>query len=148
MQIKQEVVHLGSPRLVFLFSNSGTVSHEMGTTNAVSTPISIIAGESVVHPSTSEAGPDANLVHSQFASGLMPGQMGEPGGTVDMEPMQHPVDANTRFISMHERTGSKQIGYALHCRSQAFCARLTPMEQGRFPDLAPTDRFQCFAGTC
>src|SRR6266700_1725646 len=63
MQIEQEVVHLHSPLLLFLLGNGGAVSHQVSATNAVSTAIRIIAGQSVVQASPSRARPDADLVH-------------------------------------------------------------------------------------
>src|SRR5450755_3168181 len=43
MQIEQEVLHLGGPWLMLLLGDARTIAHEVGTTDAVSTVIAIIA---------------------------------------------------------------------------------------------------------
>src|SRR5205823_438497 len=82
VQIKQKVVHLGGPLLMLLLGDCRTVTHEVSSTDAMSTGIGIIAGQSVVHPSSGKARPDADLVHRRSASRGMPGQMRQEGGAV------------------------------------------------------------------
>ncbi len=146
MQIEQEVVHLHSPLLLFLLGNGGTVSHQVSATNAVSTAIRIIAGQSVVHASPSKARPDADLVHRRSAARRMPGQMRQKARAVHMQPMQHAIHADAGLISMLKRAGHDQLGNALHRRSQPLGGQFAPLQQGSFRDLAPTQRRERLAG--
>src|SRR5579859_160443 len=59
MQIEQEVLHLGGPLLLLLLGDARTISQEVGSTDAVSTIIGIIAHQSIVHASPCKARPDA-----------------------------------------------------------------------------------------
>src|SRR6266704_1763193 len=146
MQIEQEVLHLHSPLLMLLLGDCRTISHEMCATDAVSTVIRIIAHQSVVHASPCKARPDADLVHGLPASRPMPSQMRQEAGAVDMQPMQHPIHANARLISMLEPTGNDQLGNALDRRSQSLGCQFAPLQQGAFRDLAPTDGSERLAG--
>src|SRR6266851_2375798 len=146
MQIEQEVLHLGGPLLMLLFGDSRTISHEVGSTDAVSALIGIIARQSVVHASPGKARPDADLVHGLPTSRRMPSQMRQEAGAVHMQPMQHPIHADTCLISMLEPTGHEQLGNALDRRSQPLCCQFAPLDQGSFRDLAPTDRSERLAG--
>src|SRR2546422_9148514 len=48
MQIEQEVLHLGGPLLMLLLGHCCTIAQEVGSTDAVSTVIAIIAHQSIV----------------------------------------------------------------------------------------------------
>jgi hypothetical protein len=146
MQSEQEIVHLAGPRLPLLLGDSGTIAQQVGTTDAVRTGIAIIADKAVVHASPGKAWPDADLVHGLPASRGMPGQMGQEAGAVHMQPMQHPIDADARFISMLEAAGRQQLRNALDRRGQPLGGQFAPLQQGGFGDLAATERLQCFAG--
>lgn len=82
MQIQQKIVHLGGPRLVFLLRHSGTVPQHMGSTQAMSTPIGIITCQSVMYTATGKTRPNANLLHGELATRLMPRQMRPKTGAV------------------------------------------------------------------
>src|SRR6266568_1852313 len=58
MQIEQEVVHLGGPRLLFLLGHGSTISDQVGCTDAVRTVIGLIARQSIVHAATCKPWPD------------------------------------------------------------------------------------------
>src|SRR5712692_7692720 len=146
MQIEQEVLHLHGPLLLLLLGDSRTISHEVGSTDAVSTVIGIIAHQSIVHASPYKARPDADLVHGLSTSRRMPRQMRQEAGAVHMQPMQHPIHADAGLISMLEPTGHDQVGNALDRRSQPLCCQFAPLQQGCFRDLAPTDRSESLAG--
>src|SRR5256714_14805933 len=49
MQIEQEVLHRGGPRLMVLLGDSGTIAPEMGSTDAMRAAIAIIAHQSIMH---------------------------------------------------------------------------------------------------
>jgi hypothetical protein len=147
MQIKQEVLHLGGPLLLLLLGDCRTIAQEVCSTDAVRTVIAIIARPSVVHASPGKARPDADLVHGLPASRPMPGQMGQEAGAVHMQPMQHPIHADARLISMLEPAGNDQFGNALDCRSQPLGCQFAPLQQGALRDLAPTERSERLAGT-
>src|SRR6266566_2763726 len=118
MQIEQVVVHLGGPLLLLLLSDSRTIAHEVGSTDAVRTIIGIITRQSVVHAAPPKARPDADLVHRRSAARRMPSQMRQEAGAVHMQPMKHPIHADAGLISMLEPTGYDQLGNALDRRSQ------------------------------
>gem|GEM_PF-2661178 len=147
MQIEQEVVHLGSPLLMLLLGHCHTVSHEVGSTDAVNTRIGIIAGKTVVHASPAKARPDADLVHGLPASRRMPGQMGQQAGAIHMQPMQHPIHADAGLISMLEVAGNDQLSNVRNRGCQPLCRQFTPLDQGAFRDLASAERSQRLAGT-
>src|SRR5450759_2076375 len=146
MQIEQEVLHLHSPLLMLLLSDCRTIAQEVGTTDTVRTRIAIIAHQSVMHASPGKAWPDADLVHGLLTSRRMPGQMGQETGAVHMQPMQHPIHADAGLISMLEVAGTEQFGNALQRRSQPLGCQFTPLDQGGFRDLAPTERRERLAG--
>src|ERR1700730_14713356 len=75
MRIKQKIVHLSSPGLLFLLSYRRTVAQQVGSTEAMSASIGIIACQPVMHTSACKTRPDANVLHSWLAPRLMPGQM-------------------------------------------------------------------------
>ena len=139
MQIEQEVLHLGGPLLMLLRGSCRTIAHQVCSTDAVSTVIGIIAGQSVVHASRGLARPDADLVHGLSAARGMPSQMGQKAGAVHMQPMQHPIHADAGLISMLEPTGHDQLSNALDRRGQPLCGQFAPLQQGSFRDLAPTE---------
>ncbi len=112
----------------------------------MSTVIGIVARKAVVHASPCKARPDADLVDGLPAARGMPSQMGQKACAVHMQPMQHPIHANARLISMLERTSHDQIGNALDRRSQSLCCQFAPLQQGCFRDLAPTERSERLAG--
>ena len=146
MQVEQEVLHLGGPLLMLLLGNCRTIAQEVGSTDTVCTRIAIIAHQAVVHASPGKARPDADLVHGLPTSRRMPGQMRQETGAVHMQPMQHPIHANAGLISMLELAGTEQFGNALDRRSQPLGCQFTPLQQGGFRDLAPTERRERLAG--
>src|SRR5450755_463082 len=147
MQIKQKIVHLGGPGLLFLLSDSGTVSQQMGSTQAMSAPIRIIACQAVMHASACKTRPDANLIHGWLATRLMPRQVSQIPGAVDMQPMKHSIDANARLISMLKRTCNQELGNTLHRGSQPLGGHCCPLDQRGFRDLASAECRKRFTGT-
>jgi len=140
MQIEQEVLHLHRPLLMVLLSDSRTIAPEMGSTDAVRTAIAIIAHQSIVHASPVKARPDADFVHGLPTSRGMPRQMGQRAGAVHMQPMQHAIHADARFISMLQRAGHDQLGNALDRRRQPLGGQFAPLQQGGLRDVAATQR--------
>jgi len=78
MQIEQEVVHLGGPRLLFLLGHGSTISDQVGCTDAVRTVIGLIARQSIVHAATCKPWPDTDLVHGLPATRLTCSQCSMP----------------------------------------------------------------------
>ncbi len=145
VQIEQEILHLHGPLLMLLLGDSRTISHEVCSTDTVSTVIGIIAGKSVVHAPACKAWPDADLVQSISTSRRMPAQMRELAGAVHMQPMKHAIDADAGLISMLQSTPGYQIGDALDGWGQSLCCQFTPLHQACFRDLASADRRERFA---
>ena len=146
MQREQEVVHVAGPRLMHLLGHCRTIAQQVGSTDAVRTVIGIIAGKAVMHPAPAKARPDADLVHGLSASRPMPGQMREEAGTVHMQPLQHPIHADTCLISLLQGASRDQISNALNRRGQSLGGQFTPLKQGGFRDLTPTHRAERLAG--
>ena len=132
MQIEQEVVHLGGPLVLLLLGDGQTIAQQVSATDAMRTVIAIITAKAVVHAATPKARPDADRLEGLSASRLMPGQMGQEAGAVDMQPMQHPIDADACLIGMLQAAGRDQIRNALHRRCQPLGGQLTPLQQARF----------------
>src|SRR5712691_1660833 len=146
LQIEQEVPHLPSPLLMLLLGDCCTIAQKVGSTEAVSALIAIIARQSIVHPSSGKARPDADLVHGLPTARRMPGQMRQEAGAVHRQPMQHPIHADAGLISMLHPTGHTQLGNTLDRRSQSLCGQFAPLHQGAFREVAPTQRREHLAG--
>ncbi len=80
----------------------------MGSTQAMSTGVVIVAGPTVMHRPPLKAGPDPNLFQCLVSSFAVPGIQGQPACRIDMHPMEQSLDADACFIGVLERASYKQ----------------------------------------
>ncbi len=136
MQVEQEGLHVGSPLLLPLVFYGSTIAQKMSPADAVSTGVGIIARPAVVYPSARKARPDPDLLHRFSSPRGMPGQMSQEAGAVDMEPMKHAIDTDTRLIPMLQGTPGSHLSDAFDRWEQSFSCHLHPSQQSPFADVA------------
>ena len=129
---EQEFKHLLCPGLFFLLSDKQTVSQEMGSTQAVSACIVIIAGPTVVHDSALKVRPDPYRFQRLLPAFAVPAVESQQACRVHMDPMQESFDAYSRFISMLKRGGDQQGFEMLDGWLQLLGSFSNPIHQGGF----------------
>src|SRR6266487_323616 len=76
----------------------------------------------------------------------MPGQMGQPTGTIDMQPIQYPIHPNAGLVSMLQSARRYPISDVFDRWDQPFCRLFDPAQQRAFRDLSTADLPERFAG--
>lgn len=105
---KQQVKHLLCPGRLFLLNYVETITQEMGSAQAMSARVGIVADPPIVHRSANEPWPDPNGFERLPSSFAMPRIERQPSGGIDMHLMQKSFDAYSRFIGMLKRARDEQ----------------------------------------
>ncbi len=82
MHVQQQIMHLKSPPLLFLFIQVATIPQQVRSAHTVLTGVLVIAGKAIMHAPPMKAWPDADRFQRLLTSLGVPGQMGQPACAV------------------------------------------------------------------